>query len=149
MESADSGSSGQGAGRGIGPGLVGEGLASDQKKARRRGAEIVFADEAGFSFRDGVATTWAPRGRTPVLRRVSKRRVLSTAIGLTLSGRISKRHFERAIRGSDAVEFLKHLRRQVGGPVIVIWDRLRAHRSRKVKAYAAEHRDLIIEWLPP
>src|SRR5512147_1565644 len=67
MESADSGSSGQGAGRGIGPGLVGEGLAPDQKKAGRRGAEIVFVDETGFSFRDGVATTWAPRGRTPVL----------------------------------------------------------------------------------
>src|SRR5829696_7935510 len=84
MEPAGPGGPGQGAGRGIGPSLAGEGLAPDQKKSRRRGAEIVFVDETGFSFRDGVATTWAPRGRTPMLRRVSKRRVLSTAIGLTL-----------------------------------------------------------------
>jgi transposase len=149
MEPAGPGGPSQGAGRGIGPGLAGEGLAPDQKKPRRRGAEIAFVDETGFSFRDGVATTWAPRGRTPVLKRVSKRRVLSTAIGLTLSGRIHKRHFERAIRGPDAVRFLEHLRRQVGGPMIVIWDRLPAHRSKEVAAYVAGHRDLLIEWLPP
>lgn len=84
-----------------------------------------------------------------MLKRVSKRRVLSTAIGLCLSGRIYKRHFERAIRGPDSVTFLKHLGRQVGGPMIVIWDRLQAHRSKEVKAYVAGRRDLIMEWLPP
>lgn len=84
-----------------------------------------------------------------MLKRASERRVPSTAIGLCLSGRIYKRHFERAIRGPDSVAFLEHLRRRVGGPMIVIWDRLQAHRSRGVKAYVAGHRDLIIEWLPP
>jgi len=33
-----------------------------------------------------------------VLRRVSKRRELSTMVGLTLSGRILKRHFKHAIK---------------------------------------------------
>ena len=81
-------------------------------------------------------------------RRVSKRRELSTAIGLTASGRIYKRHFGHAIRGPDAVRFLEHLGRRVGRPMIVIWDRLQAHRSREVKAYLAEHREIIVEWLP-
>lgn len=49
-----------------------------------------FVDETGFSFRAKTGTTWAPKGQTPVLRRVSKRRALSTVIGLTLSGRIYK-----------------------------------------------------------
>jgi hypothetical protein len=39
-------------------------------------AAIVFMDETGFSFRATSATTWAPMGQTPVLRRVSKRRAL-------------------------------------------------------------------------
>lgn len=84
-----------------------------------------------------------------MLKRVSKRRVLSTAIGLCLSGRIYKRHFGRAIRGPDSVTFLRHLRRQIGGPMVVIWDRLQAHRSKEVKAYLAGHRDVMIERLPP
>lgn len=81
-------------------------------------------------------------------RRVSKRRELSTAIGLTISGRIDKRHFDHAIRGPDTVAFLEHPRRWVGRPLIVVRDRLQAHRSKEVKGYLTEHRDIVVEWLP-
>lgn len=83
---------------------------------------IVFIDEAGFSFQIGTGTTWAPKGRTPELRRVSKRRQVSTAIGLTASGRVYKKHFDHAIHGEDTVAHLEHLGRQVRGPKILIWD---------------------------
>src|ERR671916_672433 len=53
----------------------------------------MFVDETGFSFRAKTGSTWAPRGQTPVLRRVSQRRAFSTVIGLTLSGRLYKRHW--------------------------------------------------------
>nr|WP_245691851.1 hypothetical protein [Streptomyces katrae] len=35
---------------------------------RRRGAWIVFEDEAGFSMTPPHAKTWSQRGRTPVVR---------------------------------------------------------------------------------
>lgn len=78
---------------------------------------------------------------------VSKRRQVSTAIGLTASGRIYKRHFGHAIHGEDTVAHLEHLCHRVRGPKIVIWDWLQAHRSWVTKAYPAEHPE--IEWLPP
>ena len=54
----------------------------------------MFFDEFGFSFLEDLAPTWAPKGRRPVLRRMTKeRRVISTAVGLTLSGRIFKRQY--------------------------------------------------------
>jgi transposase len=109
---------------------------------------IVFIDETGFSFQIGAGTTWAPQGRTPELRRVSKRRQVSTAIGLTLSGRVYKRHFDHAIHGEDTVAHLRHLRRRSRGPLIIIWDRLQAHRSKAVKAFLAEHPEIDVEWLP-
>jgi transposase len=84
-----------------------------------------------------------------VLRRVSKRRELSTMVGLTLSGRILKRHFKHAIKGPDAVVFLGHLRRHLQRPLLVVWDRLGAHRSKEVKKYRASHPEISIEWLPP
>ncbi len=63
------------------------------KKARRHGATIVFFDEFGFSFQEAVATTWARKGKRPVLKRVTRdRRAVSTAAALTLSGKIYKRH---------------------------------------------------------
>jgi hypothetical protein len=109
---------------------------------------IVFIDETGFSYQVEARTTWAPKGRTPVLRTVSQRRQVSTAIGLTTSGRISKKHFDHAIHGEDMVVLLEHLRRRVGGPMILIWDRLQAPRSAVVKGFLAEHPELDVEWLP-
>jgi hypothetical protein len=106
-------------------------------------------DETGFSFRPKTAMTWASIGQTPILRRVSKRRALSTAIGLTLSGRIYKRHFEHAIRGDDIVATLRHLQRYVPGPLILIWDRLSAHRAAVVKKYLGAHPEIEVHWLPP
>src|SRR4051812_23339082 len=125
--------------RGADPGLARPGLAAHQKKARRKGAVIVFIDETGFSFQIDTGTTWAPEGQTPELRRVSKRRQVSTAIGLTTSGRVCKKHFDHAIHGEDTVAHLEHLGRQVRGPKIIIWDRLQAHRSQVVKAFLSEH----------
>ena len=62
---------------------------------------------------------WAPTGWTPILRRVSKRREVSTAVALTLSGRIYKRHFDHAVHGPDVVVFLRHLQRYLPGPLMV------------------------------
>src|SRR5918999_3586230 len=109
----------------------------------------MFVDETGFSFRAKTGSTWAPRGQTPVLRRVSQRRAFSTVIGLTLSGRIYKRHFERAICGDDIVMALRHLQRHVPGPLILIWDWLNAHRATVVKAYLGMHPEIEVYWLPP
>ncbi|MGB2611295.1 MAG: transposase [Isosphaeraceae bacterium] len=119
-----------------------------RKGALKAGAAIIFIDATGFSFRCRPGTTWAPTGRTPVLRRVSKRREVSTAVALTLSGRIYKRHFDHAIHGPDVVVFLRHLQRYHPGPLMVIWDRLQAHRSADVKGYRAQHPEIMVEELP-
>jgi hypothetical protein len=43
----------------------------------------MFEDEFGFSFCEPVATTWAPRGQTPVLKGVGKyQREVSTMVGV-------------------------------------------------------------------
>ena len=109
----------------------------------------MFVDETGFSFRARTGTTWAPVGQTPVLRRVSKRRALSTVIGLTLSGHIYKRHFEQAICGADIVLTLRHVQRYIPGRLIMIWDRLKAHRATVVKEYLGAHPEIEVHWLPP
>ena len=112
-------------------------LASDQKKARRRQAVIVFVDETGFSFQARPARAWALRGRPPVLRRKSRRRELSTIVALTMSRRIYKRHYREAIRGPQVMRMLRHLRSCLGQALIVIWERSEVHRARVVKEYPA------------
>ncbi len=119
-------------------------------KARRLEAIIAFVDEVGFSFLAPTSHTWAPKGKTPVLRRVSKRRVISTVVALTTTGKVFKRHFSRAVHGEDVVVVaLRHFRRHLSGPLIIVWDRLSAHRARCVQQFIAEDAHLYVEWLPP
>lgn len=46
------------------------------------------------------------------------------------------------------VAHLEHLRRRIAGPLIIVWDRLRVHRSGPVKAFLAEHPEIDVEPLP-
>lgn len=114
---------------------------------------ILFVDEVGFGFLTKPATTWAPRGVTPVLCRVSQRRVLTSIVGLSLSGHIVKRHFTHSIKGADVVVALRHFQRRLArvgyGKLIVIWDHLQAHHGRVVQEYLRQHPEVSVEWLPP
>lgn len=92
---------------------------------------------------------WAPKGKRPIVHRVEReRRALSTAAGLTLSGKIYKRHFFDSMKSEQVIEALQHLQRYVPGIILLIWDRASIHRSRKTEAYLAEHPEIIVEPLP-
>jgi transposase len=109
----------------------------------------VFFVEFGFAYLEALEPTWAPRGKRPILRHVGRdRRAVSTAVGFTLSGRIYKRHFEGAMRSAQVIEVLKHLRRHIKGPFVLIWDRANTHRSQLTTAFLREHPDILVEWLP-
>lgn len=123
-------------------------LARFKKKALKEGRTIVFVDESGLSERPSVVRTWAPKGQTPQL-------VFSHAWGkLSIIAGITWRQFYfRLYRGSikspQAVEFLGHLRRQIPGKLLIIWDGLAVHRSRAVCRYGEQTGgDLILARLP-
>jgi hypothetical protein len=109
----------------------------------------VFWDEFGFSFQEQLATTWARIGKRPVFRRVTKeRRAISTAVALTLSGKIYKRHFEGSVNSENLVVALGHVQQKIAGTFILIWDRASIHTSKATKVYLRNHPEILIEKLP-
>jgi transposase len=88
-------------------------------------------DESGLSERPSVTTTWAERGCTPQLHCSFCWKQLSVIAGVTW-WRFYFRLFPGTVRGPQAVEFLAALRRQLRGPLLIIWDGLAVHRSRVV-----------------
>ncbi len=110
----------------------------------------MFFDEFGFSFQETLDTTWAPRGQRPMLRRVeSERRGLSTAVGLTLSGKIYKRHFEGGMRSEEVIQALEHLLHFLPDGFVLIWDRASIHTSHRTQDFLAARPEIIVESLPP
>jgi hypothetical protein len=134
----------------------GQGLAAGKKNARRQRAWIVFQDESGVSDRPPIRTTWAPKGRTPVVTHPYKWKKVSVsgALAYRWDGRRCRLLFQTKpdnYNSAALIRFLRILRRSFRGrKVILIWDRLNAHKSRQMARYLAGQRHwLRVESLPP
>jgi hypothetical protein len=130
-------------------------LAQDQKNARRRKAVICFFDESGVSLTPIVRSTWAPRGKTPVLvhRFNWKRASIAAALcfGSDGGGCQLAFHVQPGSYNTDSlIGVLGELRRFLGGQkATLLWDGLPAHRSNLMKAWIASQRGwLVVERLP-
>jgi len=126
------------------------------REAWRRGATLVFLDEAGFMLTPTVRRTLAPRGRTPVLPAWQRHDRLSaiSCVTLGIKAQRPELYFELLPEGlnvtaEDVVAFLDELRRELPGPLTVIWDRHNIHsRSRLVKGWLARQEGVVLEDLP-
>jgi transposase len=83
-----------------------------------------------------VRRTWAPVGRTPVIyQRGRSHERVSMIAAITVSRRRRKTGLYFCLLANENVvtrsllRFLSRLRRQLGTPMIVVWDRLNVHRS--------------------
>jgi transposase len=111
---------------------------------------VLFLDETGLMLQPLVRRTWAPRGQRPVMYCWDRHDRLSIIAGLTLS---SARHHvglyfaihDQNIKTDEVEQFLRGVRRQVRRPLIVVMDRLPAHRSAAKRLIGQEFE---IEWLP-
>jgi transposase len=111
-------------------------VAGAKKKALAERRVIVFVDESGLSERPMRVRSWAPRGCTPQLEFHFNWNKLSLLAGVS-AWQVWFRLVAGSVNRHEVVEFLRQLRRQIGGKLLVVWDGLAAHRSRTVKDYVA------------
>jgi putative transposase len=133
-----------------------DGLAPDQKKARRRKAHVVLIDETGLLLNPLVRRSWAVRGRTPVVAGDGGHRKKVSVIGAVSLSPAARRlglYFATLPDGyftaEAVVRFLRDLLRQLRGNVVVVWDGGPHHRGPAVRAFLRRNRRLRLERLPP
>ena len=114
----------------------------------------MFEDESGVSLLPSVRATWAPRGHTPVLRHRFSWKRLSLAGALAYEPDGSDAHLVFQLRpgaynDETLIEFLSDLKTLEQRRVLLIWDGLPSHRSRRMLEWVASQRDwLSVEPLP-
>ena len=104
-----------------------------------------------------VRRTWAPRAHTPVLmQRGRSRRKVSVIGALVISPRRRRvrAYFaflpDANFDGESILAFLRHLRRALGVPMVLIWDRLGAHLGEPVAPWLVRNRHRVsVHLLPP
>jgi transposase len=108
-----------------------------KKKARLERRILVFVDESGFYLLPAAVRTYAPRGKTPILRVFQTRDHLSVMSGITPHGWLFTMTRFDSLNGSDSIHFLKHFRSQIDRKLLVIWDGSPIHRSMEVRTFLA------------
>jgi putative transposase len=129
-------------------------MAPHKKKASRLGAHIVFIDESGFLLIPPVRKTWAPRGKTPVLRHHQLRNRVSAISGISVSSKTRRLGlyftlFSKNIQQDEVCEFLRHILRHLKGRVIVIWDNAKIHKGEVIREFCRSYNRLHLEAFPP
>lgn len=119
------------------------------RRTRRERRTLVFTDESGFYLLPGIVRTYAPKGRTPVIRNKQTRDHLSVMGAMTPCGKVYTMVRQRSLNGLDSIDFLLHLQRVVGERLLVIWDGSPIHRRTEVKEFLSDTRGKIwLEMLP-
>ena len=104
-----------------------------------------------------VRRSWAPCGHTPVLTQRGRSRRKVSAIGaLVISPRRRRvrAYFgflpDANFDGESILAFVRQLRRALGAPMALIWDRLAGHRGEPVAPWLMRHRHRVsVDLLPP
>jgi DDE superfamily endonuclease len=138
--------------------VAGRDLGEGTRLAAATGAWICFEDEAGQNLRPPKARTWAPRGRTPVVRVSGKGSGRVSVAGLVClkpgardhlfyrvrihRGRKGERH---SISEEDYAGLITAAHQQLQAPVILIWDRLNTHISAVMRAFISSHQGWLTE----
>lgn len=131
-------------------------MAPHQKKASRLKAWLVFIDESGLLMAPLVRRSWSPCGQTPLLhQRTRSHQKVSVIAALCVPPTRDDVHLyfrlhPNANINADAVtDFLAVLLHQLPGPIVLVWDRLQAHRGKVAQRFFAQHGRLYPHLLPP
>jgi transposase len=119
------------------------------KRAKAMRAVIYWGDETGISNQDQIGRSYAPRGRTPVVRRTAKRVTQSMISAVSNRGLMRFMLYEGALNADRFIAFLRRLIKDAGRKVLLVVDNLKVHRAGKVMAWVAGHvHEIELVYLP-
>ena len=109
------------------------------RQAKRDKAAIYWGDEMGRRSDHVIGTSYAPVGRTPVVRATGQRFGCNMISAITNKGALAFMVFEGKFKASVFVAFLQWLLKQVAGKIYLIVDGHPVHKSGAATRVAATH----------
>lgn len=118
-------------------------------RAKRRGGDIYFWDEASFSANAARGRSWSRKGQTPIVKVPGKRQALSAASAVNAKGAFWFATYQGGLNAGLFLALIKRLMRHRRKPVFLVLDSLPAHKAKSVADYvAASKGKLELHFLP-
>ena len=121
-----------------------------RQRAKKLGAEIFFVDEASIRADEHQGRTWAPSREEARVEDSGERFSVKLISAVSPRGQMRFEAIEGRMNSGKFIAFLKKLWHDVDGPIIVIADNAKYHKSREVKRFTKQNAKKIeVEYLPP
>lgn len=119
------------------------------QRAKQEGAEIHWGDETGIRSDSQHGRSYAPKGKTPVIRLSAKRTSINMISSITNQGKVRFMIYKEKMRAQVLIKFMKQLIKGSRRKIFLILDNLRVHHAKLVKKWLEKHlKEIEIYYLP-
>lgn len=119
------------------------------RKAKQEKAEVHWGDETGLRSDSQHGRSYAPKGKTPVIRLSAKRTSINMISTVTNQGKVRFMIYKEKMRAQVLIKFMKQLIKGSDRKIYLILDNLRVHHAKLVKKWLGEHpKEIEIFYLP-
>ncbi|MCO5247583.1 MAG: IS630 family transposase [Chitinophagales bacterium] len=111
--------------------------------AKKENAEIYWGAETGVRNQCNHGRSYAPKGKTPVKKSMSKKFSVNMVSAITNQGKVQFMIYSDTMNADRFIEFMQQLIKSSSRKVYLILDNLRVHHSKIVKEWIDENKDTI------
>jgi transposase len=101
-----------------------------RRQAKKAGGIIFFEDESGMRSDYHSGTTWAPRGKTPIVLRTGKRLSCNMLSAVSARGELRFMVISGNVNAVVFIQFLKRLMHGTSYPIFLVVDGHSSHRAK-------------------
>ena len=106
-----------------------------QKRAKQRGANIFFLDEAGFKSDSPLQSTYGVKGETPIVKTSGQRQSINAISAINMLGEFWYEVYSTKLNAETFIEFLQNFGSSQKDPVFLVVDGHPAHRAKIVSQH--------------
>ena len=114
-----------------------------KEQAKSENAEIYWGDETGVKNQCNHGRSYAPKGKTPIKKSMSKRFSINMVSAITNQGKVQFMIYSDTLNADRLIEFMGQLIKSSQKKVYLILDNLRVHHSKIVKEWVEENKESI------
>lgn len=118
-------------------------------EAKEENAEIYWGDETGVENQCNHGRSYAPKGKTPVKKSMSKRFSVNMVSAITNQGKIQFMIYSQNMNAEKFIDFMEQLIKSSTRKVYFIVDNLRVHYSKIVKERVGKNKKKIALFFIP
>ena len=110
-----------------------------KKQAKIEGAEIHWGDETGVRNTNQHGRSYAPKGKTPTKKNMSKRFSINMISTVTNQGKVEFMVYSGIMNTEMLIKFLEQFTKGKQRKMYLILDNLRVHHSKLVKEWVKDN----------